>query len=869
MNLYYGNCAVKTYAIIISMLVLIGCDGGGEENDNTDVEVPNPEVSIIQANFVQDKSLIMLESEILVSASSSNNEKLKLSSVEAINQSQSCEIKKIEGMTFTTLSDQVEECQFRYIVEPVNSEVFTGQSSSIVRVSVSDTASDNTLPNLSETTDVDSPISINLSEELENDLDTSTYIVSEEVTLLGAGSVYVSSQSNTIIYTPTDIGVTRIMYSMTDGTTTKLGNIDVAVSDIGNTPPVANDYIREGKLAKDMSVEIDLTDSVSDAEDSVILDSVRAYNAETEITSTTEHTFTFQSSEPGPHEVAYTVTDGRGGYAVGQVYIEVEPDFSLVQDWEDITIYDSTISTALTFTAPVSKVLADYTNTAYTSYQTQDGISGPKSAEVVTMNLGQAQSYCASRNGRLPITREWELLLDSYGNLFHSQNWPAGMEYWSADMLSANTVRSFDATTGFIGELDKESQSAFATCVLLNSEIINDFNTELTLSDIVDAKSNVVGVVVDPDGDIAPYQDVKLLSENQYGVFSNGASEIELIANTSGEVQDTYVDNALKNEVISAYTSSNSVDSVVYESAKITSIRIADRAALESANKIPGHIVELNVVSVNLEGEESFVNNDFVEYSSSDNSIAKIVENTVHILAEGDVTITASFEGLTDSYTQKSVIPLTEISGGWIMQVGEKQNIEVIYSVDNGHSWEVMGDGFNLSTSNSSVISIGYHGEQAVATGLKVGTSILSSEYNLNGFLYTASVEGKVIEDNWCYKTALADSSRNTVCIGYVEDIVEGAVGELVNTYGHLSMNPYVYEANSSLFCHAFGTELDNGVVEDSYSITGTFGPIENVSAWITSSGIYDSVMYNIFLTLKPNMDSGHGVPMCVLSDVD
>ncbi|WP_410965487.1 hypothetical protein, partial [Salmonella sp. ZJHZ19_0056] len=79
----------------------------------------------------------------------------------------------------------------------------------------------------------------------------------------------------------------------------------------------------------------------------------------------------------------------------------------------------------------------------------------------------------------------------------------------------------------------------------------------------------------------------------------------------------------------------------------------------------------------------------------------------------------------TDSYTQISVIPLTEISGGWVMQVGEKQEINIIYSVDNGVTWNVLDGGAAFLTSNSSVISIEYQGEQAVATGQNPGTSIL------------------------------------------------------------------------------------------------------------------------------------------------
>ncbi|TKE99609.1 hypothetical protein FCV44_04780 [Vibrio kanaloae] len=855
--------------IALGISALTACGGGSGDSDvsSQPIQPSMPSEISIEAVVVQSKALVDVQSQVIVQADSDVD--LSLTSVKEVNNQPTCKVTSLEGMTFSILSEQVGECQFEYTVESVEQSQYIAQASSLARVSVSETAEDNTLPNLSATTNIESPVTIDLSVELESDLDTSIYVLSEEVTLLGAGSVEVDSFNNSVTYTPTNIGVTRIMYSMSDGVSTKLGNIDVAVSDTGNTPPVATDYIREGKLAKDMSVEIDLTDYVSDVEDSVILDSVRAYNAETEITSTTEHTFMFQSPEAGPHEVAYTVTDGRGGYAVGQVYIEVEPDFSLVQDWEDITIYDPTIGTDITFTAPASKVLADYTNTAYTTYQAQDGLTGPKYSEVVTMNLEQAQNYCASRNGRLPITREWELLLNSYGNLFHSQNWPAGSEYWSADMLSASTGRGFHATTGSMNELEKESQSAFVTCVLLDSEVINDFNTELTLNDIIGAKSDVVGVVVDPDGDIAPYQDVKMISENQYGVFSNGTSEIELIADTSGEVQDTYVDNALVNEVISAYTSSHSVDSVVYKSAEITGIRIEDKTVLESTTKIPGHIVELNVVSVNLEGEESFVNNDFVEYSSSDNSIAEIVQNTVHILAEGEVTITASFKGYTDSYTQISVIPLTEISGGWIMQVGEKQEINIIYSVDNGVTWDVLDGGAAFLTSNSSVISIEYQGEQAVATGQNPGTSILSSELDLNGFLYSAFVEGSVTAGDWCYKTAISNRSGNTVCIGYEVEVVNSSIGELVYTYGAQSKNPYVGESDSSLFCNAFGAKLDNSVEDDYYIIDGTFGSIEQVTAWVTSSGIYDSTMYDTYLTLKPNQTNEHGVPICELSTIN
>ncbi|WP_210449498.1 Ig-like domain-containing protein [Vibrio crassostreae] len=557
---------INVGVIALGISALTACGGGSGDSDSSSpsIQPSIPSDVSIEASVIQSKALVNIESQTVVTVDTDID--FRLTSVKQVNHGATCEITSVEDMSFTTLSSEIGECQFEYTIEPVAQDVYTGQASSFARVSVSETAEENTLPNLSETTNIEIPVTIDLSEELESDLDTSTYSVSQEVTLLGSGSVEVDSINNTITYTPLDIGVTRIMYSMSDGSSTKLGNIDVAVSDTGNTPPIANDYIREGKLTKSMSVEIDLTDYVSDAEDSVILDSVRAYNAETEITSATEHIFTFQSSEAGAHEVAYTIKDGRGGYAVGQVYIEVEPDFSLVQGWEDITVYDSTISADLTFTAPASKVLADYTNTAYTSYQTQDGINGPKYSEVVTMNLEQAQAYCASRSGRLPISREWELLLADQGNLFQSNNWPAGTPFLSADMLSESSGVSFVATDGSTSEFLKSGDEGFVTCVMLDNEAVQDFTTTLEYSFINGVKFNLDGVITDPDGNLAPFQNVKLVSERNKGVFSNYQSELEIVTDGAGSLSDSYTDTSFNNAVLSGYSSASKVDSIVFKS---------------------------------------------------------------------------------------------------------------------------------------------------------------------------------------------------------------------------------------------------------------------------------------------------------------
>lgn len=522
--------------LTVGTSMLFGCGGGSGDSDSVSqpMQPTSPSVVSIEASVVQSKALVNMESDTTVHVSSDID--FRLTSVEQVGNGVDCEVTSMEGMTFTTLSDHAGECQFEYTAEPVAQDTYVGQASSLARVSVSETAENNTLPNLSETTNVESTIIIDLSEELESELDTAIYTVSEDITLLGSGSVEVGALSNTITYTPTDIGVARIMYSMNNGTVTKLGNIDVAVSDVGNTPPIANDYIREGKLAKDMSVEVDLTDYVSDAEDSVVFDSVRAYNAETEITSTTEHTFTFQSSEPGPHEVAYTVTDGRGGYAVGQVYIEVEPDFDLIQEWEDITVFDTVINGDLTYTAPMSKAMADYVNEDYINVNIEDGSQGPKHAQVVQMNWEQAKSYCEHRGGRLPLTRELETLVSEQP--FPNHNWPTSTPYWTVDKTSSTEASLVGLADGSYSYNDTSSGAGYAACVYLNGNVQDFTVSDVTSDDLGDGRRTtrfVSATLRDPDGNPAPYQDVLFWGTKGVGGFGIKNDKAESFSETNND----------------------------------------------------------------------------------------------------------------------------------------------------------------------------------------------------------------------------------------------------------------------------------------------------------------------------------------------
>ena len=166
----------------------------------------------------------------------------------------------------------------------------------------------------------------------------------------------------------------------------------------------------------------------------------------------------------------------------------------------------------------------------------------------------------------MPISREWELLLADQGNLFQSNNWPAGTPFLSADMLSESSGVSFVATDGSTSEFLKSGDEGFVTCVMLDNEAVQDFTTTLEYSFINGVKFNLDGVITDPDGNLAPFQNVKLVSERNKGVFSNYQSELEIVTDGAGSLSDSYTDTSFNNAVLSGYSSASKVDSIVFKS---------------------------------------------------------------------------------------------------------------------------------------------------------------------------------------------------------------------------------------------------------------------------------------------------------------
>lgn len=325
-----------------------------------------------------------------------------------------------------------------------------------------------------------------------------------------------------------------------------------------NTPPTANDFALQELIKLGESTTIDVASYVSDLDgDNVQLVSVEDFNSTIALLSPTDvmnTQFTFESTTPGAHDVAYTVSDHMGGYTTSVARIEVEPDFSLVQDWEDIVTYDPVINFDIRFFAPMTKAYADYINASYTSTYTENGEYGLKDAKVVMQTLTQARQYCKVRGGRLPLQRELETLIANETSAFSNHNWPTSKKYWTAENVSETNTATVNLNDGLVGNQSK-TVAMYTTCVDLSGGV-KDFSSVIESSSAVSNRYDYRVQVFDPDGNLAPFTDVILESVYERGVFQNREPISHLTTNDLGVINDSYFDISFTEEVVSIEVSS-------------------------------------------------------------------------------------------------------------------------------------------------------------------------------------------------------------------------------------------------------------------------------------------------------------------------
>ncbi|WP_254068116.1 hypothetical protein [Vibrio aestuarianus] len=551
------NSTLNVFSSVSLAVLLVGC--GGESNSGGEqvvIESPTGTASISAQN-IQDNSLVAQSFTIDLTehVHTSNNQDFVVTNARSLSDD-TCQVQGISEGSFNVYSSDVNDCLFEY---EVTTETGTSMTTAYARVAMGQNYSSTILPRITASTIESQMIVINLASELGSSLPSNDFVLQDSVISLGSGIARVSG-THQIEFTPTAKGQTEVYYSYQNGESIQQGSLSIATSEVTyNTAPTAEDFAFSELVLLGENIVVDVTDYISDVDlDDVQLVGVQDFNSTTSLydpTNVTNTQFEFSSTQPGPHDVAYTVSDHMGGYTTAVARIEVEPDFSLIQDWEDIVTYDPVIDSDIRFFAPMTKVYADYVNASYTGTYTEDGTQGLKDSEVVTQTLSQARQYCKTRGGRLPLQRELETLVTNETSAFTSHNWPTSIKYWTAENVSETNAATVNLNDGIIGNQSK-TVGMYTTCVDMSNPSVKDFDVDFTAGERVSNRYEYEIHVTDPDGNPAAFADVVLESVNQRGVFLNRESVTQLIANAYGELDDAYFDISFANEVITTRVSS-------------------------------------------------------------------------------------------------------------------------------------------------------------------------------------------------------------------------------------------------------------------------------------------------------------------------
>lgn len=462
--------------IVTSALILGACngddstaEGGGTSNLPSSIVVGvtgnlsssialSAENSIVAVKH-DTSSIITLKNKIHSDRYSKYNVVAKVSPV---SNSKKCNNIKVNddqsGYVAMFDEDFVGVCVYRY--DAANTKDADAEANAYSIVAIQDVVDKVVLfPTLSTTTLIGQSVMIDLKSELGDDVLDENYLLSEVVDVIGLGSVKVDSTLQQITYTPEgeEPGYVRLIYSYSDGSKVKVGNISVSISSSANGAPVAPDIdYSEMQVQINQLVTIDLTAYVSDPDgDALQLVDVSSWDAAVVSTAPTDINnlkFDFETSVVGAHYVIYVLSDHFGGYASGTVRVEVfNPEAS--GKWNNLHMSGD----VNLYYGPLTKSDADAQEINYTSTYMDDNGSN-----VATFNVSQAEKLCETM-GRLPTSEELLKLAD-IGSVGPSEydGWPVSIGYYSMDGTQAVVV---DLSVGGGITESNNAGGQYVTCV--------------------------------------------------------------------------------------------------------------------------------------------------------------------------------------------------------------------------------------------------------------------------------------------------------------------------------------------------------------------------------------------------------------------
>ncbi|QUJ69963.1 hypothetical protein KDD30_17545 (plasmid) [Photobacterium sp. GJ3] len=632
--------------LLSATLFISSCGGGDGDSETTQNNSDNestgslPKTVEIISDIQTAKILVNQDKKLFLDVKANIPlSQLKIKTLTALDSytEKNCQVTTDDqGLDFQVSAESTSECRYHFNVVPT-SRVYTGSTTNLLRVSASATSTEENLPLLSSVGDIHRDVILDLQGLLGTDWPAG-YLLQENVHVFGNIAATASGDAaHTITVSTAEPGVVRVLYSLSNGTDTKLGTIDVAFSSGVNHPPVIHipiyyaTYQTNGEgVSSDVPIDfgeeivIDLmncningvispcVDSFDQDGDPITISELNSYNST--VTKTGNLSFTFSSNRAGLQQVSYTITDGKGGYAVGLVSVLVEPDMSLANMlWG--TIYTQlenavppgpnvgTIGIALS--PPITTEVADRLNIAYKNsyieprinpglftigvdFSTFTGGEVATNVSMALMTFGQAQKYCTLMGARLPT--QYELRAGLNNNVLSELGYPDSQFFWTGSMSDANgnifvldSDGKIDVTTLFYDAVNPDNplnDTAYATCLLdenTTDGTVDGVVGKLKVTDLEAThtagtnNATVSGYLTDDDilnlgaslSNIssAEYRNITLSVDPYYGMFSNGKSSITV---KSGDYSScvnaecingsafsaTYIDTALTSAVI-------------------------------------------------------------------------------------------------------------------------------------------------------------------------------------------------------------------------------------------------------------------------------------------------------------------------------
>lgn len=311
----------------ILLLSLAGCGGKSDKNNDTDPQPLPPLVVKDGMQTVDDNNLhyVGLGSYIEAGAGAG----LKITDVKLVRDDAQCSAPQIQGIGFNAQLEGSGTCEYQYnVTSLVQGQQSQGKGKILL---LSGTTAESVLRPL--------PLALTLGEEQTIDLVAelgadfpSDHSLNPNITLLGSGVATANAAGNTITFEATTVGLARIVYRLdSTGEDFSVGTVDISVSDEGNQPPVANNFVHPVPTTVDQTIVIDVSAYISDpdAGQTVQLIGVESFHADVAPSAPDDLSntqFSFSSNQLGLHYVAYEVSDQFGGLATGIVEVTVGLD---------------------------------------------------------------------------------------------------------------------------------------------------------------------------------------------------------------------------------------------------------------------------------------------------------------------------------------------------------------------------------------------------------------------------------------------------------------------------------------------------------------------------------------------------------------